>query len=237
MDELRAQRRLVKSPPELWAEVSDPEALCRHLDLFGEIRISRLEPESTVAWEGDRASGTVVLDSAGWGTRVTLTAAIREPAVPEPTAGGSAPLATDAGNAAGDTAPVAATERAGGPAAVAPGSAPGSAEPPASERAPERAASRPAVRQGFLARLFRRRPAKPLGPHPQPEPESGPPTSPITPPEPPLVATEPELADPGLDAAPAPEPAEARLDAQTALAALEGVLDRLGAAHHRPFSR
>ncbi|HEX4932276.1 MAG TPA: hypothetical protein VFV33_03800, partial [Gemmatimonadaceae bacterium] len=85
MDELCVQRRLVKSPPELWAEVSDLEALSRHLDLFGEIRISRLDPESTVAWEGDRASGTVVLDPAGWGTRVTLTAEMRgEPAEGEP---------------------------------------------------------------------------------------------------------------------------------------------------------
>ena len=54
-----AQRTLVKSPPELWAEVSDPDALSRHLDEFGEIRITRLEPEATVAWEGDRARGTV----------------------------------------------------------------------------------------------------------------------------------------------------------------------------------
>src|SRR5688572_28988613 len=76
-----AQRTLVKSPPELWAEVSDPEALTRHLSAFGEIRITRAEPETTVAWEGERASGTVELAPAGWGTKVTVTA--EEPA-PEP---------------------------------------------------------------------------------------------------------------------------------------------------------
>src|SRR3954465_16047110 len=82
-----AQRTLVKSPPELWSEVSDPDALARHLEGFGEIRISRLEPEVTVAWEGDRGRGTVSLEPAGWGTKVTLTAEQPEAQVvvePEP---------------------------------------------------------------------------------------------------------------------------------------------------------
>src|SRR4051812_18112169 len=74
MDDPRAQRTLVKSPPELWAEVSDAGALARHLGAFGEIRITRLEPETTVAWEGERARGTVELEPSGWGTRVTLIA-------------------------------------------------------------------------------------------------------------------------------------------------------------------
>ena len=69
-----AARTLVKSPPELWAEVSDPESLTRHLGAFGEIRITRLEPEATVVWEGDRIRGTVDLKPAGWGTKVTVTA-------------------------------------------------------------------------------------------------------------------------------------------------------------------
>jgi hypothetical protein len=82
MPEPRAQRTLVKSPPELWAEVSDLEALARHLGEFGEIRITRLEPETTVAWEGDRARGTVELEPAGWGTKVTLTAQLTEAEAP-----------------------------------------------------------------------------------------------------------------------------------------------------------
>ncbi|HWT93030.1 MAG TPA: hypothetical protein VN238_08550, partial [Solirubrobacteraceae bacterium] len=69
-----AARTLVKSPPELWAEISDPDALARHLGAFGDIRITGLEPESTVAWEGTRARGTVGLEPAGWGTKVTVTA-------------------------------------------------------------------------------------------------------------------------------------------------------------------
>jgi hypothetical protein len=66
---------LVKSRPELWSEVSEAASLKRHLDQFGEIRITRLEPETAVAWEGESARGTVKLQPSGWGTRVTLTAA------------------------------------------------------------------------------------------------------------------------------------------------------------------
>jgi hypothetical protein len=177
-----AQRTLVKSPPELWSEVSDPDALARHLEGFGEIRISRLEPEVTVAWEGDRARGTVSLEPAGWGTKVTLTAQDREAGpAPEPVL-------------------VAEPEPEPDPE-------------PAPEPEPEAE-----TRKGFFARWFRRRPkAEPVAeaevevkPEPRAEPE----------PEP-----EPE---------PGPEPT---LDAQETLAALEAVLDDLGAAHHRPFSR
>ena len=50
MPEIQASRRLVKSPPELWAEVSDAASLARHLGEVGEIKITRLEPETTVAW-------------------------------------------------------------------------------------------------------------------------------------------------------------------------------------------
>ncbi|MCW2984040.1 MAG: hypothetical protein JWR63_1610, partial [Conexibacter sp.] len=74
MSEPRAQRTLVKSPPELWAEISDVSTLARHLGEFGDIRITRLEAETTVVWEGDRARGTVELEPSGWGTKVTITA-------------------------------------------------------------------------------------------------------------------------------------------------------------------
>lgn len=74
MAEHQASRTLVKSPPELWAECSNAASLERHLCAFGEIRITTLEPETTVAWEGERARGTVRIEPSGWGTRVTLTA-------------------------------------------------------------------------------------------------------------------------------------------------------------------
>jgi hypothetical protein len=74
MTELQASRTLVKSPPELWAECSDAAALARHLGAFGEIRITRLDPETAVAWEGEKVRGTVRIEPAGWGTKVILTA-------------------------------------------------------------------------------------------------------------------------------------------------------------------
>jgi hypothetical protein len=84
MSEHEAARTLVKSPPELWEVCSDAASLGRHLQPFGEIKITRLEPETTVAWEGERASGTVRLEASGWGTKVTLTAAATAPAEVEP---------------------------------------------------------------------------------------------------------------------------------------------------------
>jgi hypothetical protein len=68
------QRTLVKSPPELWAELSDPAALSRHLGPLGEIRITRAEPEKLVEWEADGASGSVQIKPSAWGTKVTLSA-------------------------------------------------------------------------------------------------------------------------------------------------------------------
>jgi hypothetical protein len=93
MHDLTAKRTLVKSPPELWSELSEVERLARHLGAFGEIRITRLEPEHTVAWEGEAASGTVMIEPSGWGTKVTLKAQVEgveqepdeaEPDEPEP---------------------------------------------------------------------------------------------------------------------------------------------------------
>src|ERR1051325_4225233 len=80
-----AARRLGKSPPELWAELSSEVSLGRRLAQFGEIRITRVDPETTVAWEGDRASGTVQLAAAGGGRKVILTATATATAPRPPT--------------------------------------------------------------------------------------------------------------------------------------------------------
>jgi hypothetical protein len=132
MTEQTVSRTLVKSPPELWAEVSDPGSLARHLGEFGEIRITRLEGESTVAWEGERASGTVELAPSGWGTRVTLTAR------------------TEGAEVEAEPVAVAVEPE---PVAVEP-------EPePVAEQQQEPIAQRP--RAGLFSRLFRRRRAEP----------------------------------------------------------------------------
>ena len=78
MGDLVVKRTLVKSPPELWSEVSDLERLAHHLGELGEIRISRLDPERTVAWEGEHTRGTVEIEASGWGTRVILTAEVED---------------------------------------------------------------------------------------------------------------------------------------------------------------
>ncbi|HXN38821.1 MAG TPA: hypothetical protein VN892_12345 [Solirubrobacteraceae bacterium] len=79
------ERTLVKSPPELWTELSNPDALARHLGEFGEIRITRIEPEHEVEWEAGDTAGTVRIKPSGWGTKVTLTAS-REITASEPPA-------------------------------------------------------------------------------------------------------------------------------------------------------
>jgi hypothetical protein len=84
MPVVEAKRTLVKSGPELWAELSDPGALARHLGPFGSVRITRTVPDTLVEWEGDHASGTVRLEPSGFGTRVVLTASSGAEAEPEP---------------------------------------------------------------------------------------------------------------------------------------------------------
>jgi hypothetical protein len=179
MPEPRVQRTLVKSPPELWAEVSDFEALARHLGEFGEIRITRLEPETTVAWEGDRARGTVELEPAGWGTKVTITAQLAaaeaptvaiEPVAAEPEPVEAEPVAEVPGSGSEEEAPepVAAQTRVAELEPTAPEPPP--AEPEQATPEPESTPSEPAPEQqpssselaaeprsGFFARLFGRR--------------------------------------------------------------------------------
>jgi hypothetical protein len=85
---LTAKRTLVKSGPELWAEVSDPAALNAHFAAFGEIRITRVSDASLVEWEGERAAGRLELEPSGFGTRVQLSAEVAEtPPPPEPKRG------------------------------------------------------------------------------------------------------------------------------------------------------
>ena len=209
MDDLSAQRTLVKSPPELWAEISDLDALARHLGEFGEIRITQIDPESTVAWEGDRIRGTVRLEPSGWGTKVTLAAEL---------------VAVDV-----DVDATQVQEPEAEPAAAVVIEELAEVEPAAVEPEPEPEPV-PVKKPGFFARLFGR---KAVAPEPEPEPitepvaEIAPEPEPEPEPEPVVVEPEPE---------PEPEPVPV-LTGESAQAVLVGVLDDLGAAHHRPFSR
>ncbi len=222
----------MKSPPELWAECSDATSLSRHLnDCFGEIRITRLEPETAVAWEGEHGSGTVRLEPSGWGTRVILTAQTggeaADPAAPT-VAGGDGVVAGEA------------------PVSVAGEAPPISAPPPSVAFAPAVPASSPAAmrptRQGLIGRLFSRHrsvpaPAVPADPPEPPRPAALEPSVPPASAEM-VVAARPVAAPhPADDSPPATDPPSTDPAVPDPAAALTAALDSLGQAHHRPFSR
>jgi hypothetical protein len=74
MPRFEVSRTLVKSPPELWAELGTD---CLEQAL-GAVSVHETEPERALAFEGDGVRGTAVLEPAGWGTKVTLTAETEE---------------------------------------------------------------------------------------------------------------------------------------------------------------
>jgi hypothetical protein len=216
MPSCEVQRTLVKSPPELWAELSDPASLARHLGEFGEIRTIRVEPETAVEWEAEDVRGAVQLKPSGWGTKVTLTAVreIAESAAPPE------PLAPPEPEAVAEPKTVTELEPEPEAATVA--------EPePVTEPEPT-TASEPERRPRLLARIFRRlRKDRPI---PEPEPVTAEDLAPIEAPE-----QEPAAEEPPDLAAELAAVERSMLEQDATL--LTAVLDRLGAAHHRPFSR
>ena len=271
------QRTLVKSPPELWSELSNPEALARHLSELGDVRITAVEPETKVEWEAEGSSGIVHLKQSGWGTKVTLTvtraapAGEEAPSAPEPIAEPE-PASTDAERVAAvepETEPEPAAKSADDKPAGEVGHGPEPvaeltttepvdvAEPmpvvepePVAAVAEQETTTEPDTRPGFFARLFRRGHAKrrvlaealaefdAVTPEPDIEIEI------VA-----LAVPEPVYPEPAIEPEPEPEVAEPPTDLAAELASVEaqmtqettelltGVLDRLGAAHHRPFSR
>jgi hypothetical protein len=251
MADLTAQRTLVKSTPELWSELSEVESLAKHLGELGEIRITKVEPETTVAWEGEQISGTVELEQSGWGTRVTFRATVPEPdPLPDPEATQLPPC--EPPHDQGEPAPAASEPvLEATPVRPEPERAPIQVElelVPAPQPEPE-----PRRERGnFITRwLFRERRAartaaiearaavtesepmeesvtvefEPVAFEPGPVPA-------VVEPEP--VAVEPEPVTVAAEPAPAaPESPEIERVRQV----LDGTLEALGQAHHRPFSR
>ncbi len=225
MTEHETSRTLVKSQPELWAECSDPSSLARHLGQFGEIRITRLEPETTVAWEGERASGTVRLEPSGWGTRVTLTArATRSRGE------GTQSAPPSSGPAPAESVPEA--------AASSPGDSADVPSPPAADGQSSPAAAHPAPRGGLLARLrslFRASPP-PLASTPA---VSGPGAAAEPAPRSTVEAVPRSTVEPAPASEPParPGPSDPEPEAEPPELVLTTVLDSLGQAHRRPFSQ
>jgi hypothetical protein len=77
-----ASRTLVKSPPELWELIDQPERMQGLLSaLIGqaaEVNVYERQPEEVLCWEaaqgGERAWIEVELAEKGWGTNVTVSA-------------------------------------------------------------------------------------------------------------------------------------------------------------------
>jgi hypothetical protein len=224
MPPVEVKRTLVKSPPELWAELSDPASLARHLGDFGEIRTTRTAPETTVEWEAHSVRGTVELKPSGWGTKVTLSV-LRE--LPEPAATPAAAVIPEA-TVAPKPEPETQEPDEREPEAVEP-------EPEAEAVEPE-PEPQPAPRPRLFARLFRRwRHERALEPVLEPVEHEVEPTEPTA-----ELRPEPEQQPPDPDPIPdlaAELAAIERTMAEQDTALLTAVLDRLGAAHHRPFSR
>ncbi|MFL5889859.1 MAG: hypothetical protein ACJ76M_12350, partial [Solirubrobacteraceae bacterium] len=65
---------LVKSPPELWAELEGD----RLGAAMGAVNVRATEPERELAWEASGAQGLARLEPSSWGTKVTLTAWVEE---------------------------------------------------------------------------------------------------------------------------------------------------------------
>jgi hypothetical protein len=189
MGDLSAERTLVKSPPELWSERSELERLAKHLDAFGEIRITKLQPEREVAWEAERAAGTISLEPSGWGTKVTLTAELEDEA---------GPADEEQENATATTSELDLEKQSGELAG------------PSTSRT---ARWMDRVFPGWRAPDYQ---------HPLSAPSE---ESPV----------DPTPADEQQEPIAAPEPAAP--DEAGAREVLDSVLDTLGAAHHRPFSR
>jgi len=74
MARIEVSRTLVKSPPELWAELG-PDCLKKAL---GTVSVEENQPERELTFSGKGVRGTAVLQPAGWGTKVTLTAETEE---------------------------------------------------------------------------------------------------------------------------------------------------------------
>ena len=77
MEIVELQRTLVKSPPELWDELSSEPGISRWLG--DEIRIYKKEAPTRLEWTGRGARGVIELEPSGWGTRVRAQASIEPP--------------------------------------------------------------------------------------------------------------------------------------------------------------
>jgi hypothetical protein len=227
MPAYEVSRTLVKSQPEVWAEIEKAERLA---ELLGDdaIRITRSEPESAIAWEGTSASGTIEITASGWGTKVSLKTEVER--APEPVAAAEPEPEPEAVvEPEPELEPEAAVEPEPEPEAVIePEAEPEVEMETVGEAAPKVSfwqkiknafggkSVEPAVEAAELEAVIEPEPEAIVEPEPEPAPEPEPEPEPV-------AAAEPE---------PAPEPTPEPVDYEARMTAL---LDHLGSAHKRPF--
>jgi hypothetical protein len=204
-------RTLVKSQPEVWAEIEKAERLA---ELLGDdaIKITKASPESTVEWEGTGASGSIEIAASGWGTKVILKTEVPEAAAePEP---------EREPEPEPEPEPVDQAE----PEEIALESEAVETEP---EMEPEKIGFWQKIKAMFNSEQeinLAEEPEAVVEPEPEPEPEAI--IEPEPEPEPePVEIVEPE-PEPVAEATPEPIDYEQRMTA---------LLDHLGSAHKRPF--
>jgi hypothetical protein len=228
MSSVSVSRTLVKSPPEVWAELERDGRLAELLALDG-LEVTVAQELAVLEWQAEQASGRIEIKASGWGTKVSLTADVEAEQVAE-------------------VEPVAEVEHAETverPKVEQPEPEP-EPEPVVvsdPEPAPVAAEAEP-VPLGFWARLKLRltgaqQPAVTQTSEPavaEPPPVEAPPVEPVEPAEedapPNEVAATSEAGEPDVTEPEQSEPGEpADFEAR-----LLAVLDHLGTAHKRPFS-
>jgi hypothetical protein len=71
MQTVELERKVVKSPPELWDELASEHGLRRWL---GQVEVRATDSGRRLEWNGGGASGAIELEASGWGTRVRARA-------------------------------------------------------------------------------------------------------------------------------------------------------------------
>ncbi len=251
MSSVSVSRTLVKSPPEVWAELEREGRLAELLALDG-LEVTVAQELAVLEWNADQAHGRIEITASGWGTKVSLTADVAEAEV-----AGAEPDEVE------DVEPPPTHEQAVVEVAVAPGEEEPrdveveaeieEAEEPSADDEPEvEIAAQAVAKLGFWARLKQRfegdtqtvdpeksdvPEAEAVESHPSPEAsDSGSfeaSEAPVTVQEHPdtEVVVEVAAVQPGT-----PEPDPPDSEQSDFEARLVAVLDHLGAAHKRPFS-
>ena len=71
MAPVEVERTLVKSPPELWTEISSEDALRRWL---GDVRVEAADSPTRLEWKRSDSTGVIELEASGWGTKIRAVA-------------------------------------------------------------------------------------------------------------------------------------------------------------------